>query len=195
VKRMATRFFLAIPLNDDVRGSVADWLRGFEGPDVWRWTASENLHITVRFYGAVADGRIPELTRVLRDKLGGLAPFTMTLDRIEAAPPPRAPARGKLRPPTMLWGMFSDGEPYERLTALVEEASGRFAEPSVSLKGAIPHVTIARLKNGMDASLPAVLPLPKRLPLSVAGCLLFSSRLTPSGPEYQPIADFPFAAV
>jgi len=192
---MATRFFLAIPLNDDVRGSVADWLRGFEGPDVWRWTASENLHITVRFYGAVADGRIPELTRVLRDKLGGLAPFTMTLDRIEAAPPPRAPARGKLRPPTMLWGMFSDGEPYERLTALVEEASGRFAEPSVSLKGAIPHVTIARLKNGREAGAPVPWPPPERRRLPVSGCVLFSSVLSASGPAYEAIADIPFSTI
>jgi 2'-5' RNA ligase len=179
-----TRTFLAIPLTDGVRAAIASWIGEYGDPGAWRWTAPENLHVTVRFYGDVADEKVPELVEALRGALAGLAPFTLAFDGIVSAPPGR--------PPTMLWGMFADGEAYERLVAAVEAATGRYAEPSVAPKSAIPHVTVARLKNGARPADPAMSP-PARSELPVTGCALYSSVLSLSGPRYEKIADIPFA--
>ena len=56
------RLFTALPLPDDVRARLATLSGGIDGA---RWVAPENLHVTLRFIGEVAEHRIDDIVPAL----------------------------------------------------------------------------------------------------------------------------------
>lgn len=62
----SARLFFAIPVSDEVRAAAAQAMAELRlsGADC-RWTAPENLHLTLRFLGQTSLERLPELRDVL----------------------------------------------------------------------------------------------------------------------------------
>lgn len=52
---------------------------GRSGGDGVRWTAAENWHVTLAFYGDLGEGRVEVLAESLADVAAGAGPFDLTL--------------------------------------------------------------------------------------------------------------------
>ncbi|MDD9207431.1 RNA 2',3'-cyclic phosphodiesterase [Georgenia sp. 10Sc9-8] len=83
------RLFAALPLPDEVQdhldltvgamvpdGADVDARRG---PQPVRWVPRHRRHVTLAFYGEVADGALPELAAALRDVAHRATPLTLQL--------------------------------------------------------------------------------------------------------------------
>jgi 2'-5' RNA ligase len=83
-----------------------------------RWAVTENLHLTVRFLGATAPDRVPDVVAATESAARMTAPFTVRLAGAGAFP---APDR-----PRVVWLGIVEGTP--RLAALAGALSGELAD-------------------------------------------------------------------
>ena len=82
-----------------------------------RWAVTENLHLTVRFLGATAPDRVPDLVAATEAAAEAAAPFTVRLAGAGAFP---APDR-----PRVVWLGIVEGAP--ELAALAKELGEQLA--------------------------------------------------------------------
>jgi 2'-5' RNA ligase len=174
------RAFLAVKLPDAIRDQYAG-LYQKDGP--WRgdlrWVRPENLHITLRFLGDIAEAQVeslrPEVERVTQDA----EPFRVTLGNPGCFGP-----RGQ---PRVLWFALDDGA--QQLGSLAEEL-----EEAVRRSGFAPekkpwrgHLTVARSRRvapcGDWEALLSQAGL-TGLSFEVRELTLFSSQLGSQGPTY-----------
>jgi RNA 2',3'-cyclic 3'-phosphodiesterase len=185
---VSVRLFAAVDLPDEARGRVAAALRPFReslaaaGLDgAFRWVAPENLHLTLRFLGAVPDDAAARAIAAMREPLAFEAP-RITLGGLGTFPP-----RGR---PRVLHVAVEEG--VEALGALRDAVDARLSplcrwEPET--RPFAPHLTLARARDAAtvrvddfarlraDAAWPA-------LAFDAAEVTLFSSKTLPSGPVY-----------
>jgi 2'-5' RNA ligase len=164
------RLFVAVTLPADVAGRLEDISGGLNGA---AWTPSHQYHVTLRFLGEVDESRCEDIRHALHDVR--CESFYMDLKGVG-----HFPHRGH---PETLWAGIEATEPLEKLRRRVESALGKAGLPSDGRKF-VPHVTLARLKNGasqylglyeIEHSLFSVRGVP------VQEFHLYSSRLTPDG--------------
>ncbi|MDR1768408.1 MAG: RNA 2',3'-cyclic phosphodiesterase [Propionibacteriaceae bacterium] len=185
-----TRLFVAVAPPSD----VVERLEGYVGPrrdavPGWRWSAPENWHITLAFLGEVDDESSARFVETVR----------------AASPAEGFPVR---MGGAGFFGDFKSGAPVGRqvwlgcrqgadeLAALSAKARQAASRSGVKVDGGkfTPHLTLARCSH----------PAPVRGLLEVVdsfgdfdwtadGCALYSSTLTPTGPIYRAVADFPLA--
>ena len=88
------RAFFAAPLDppgrEACRTLAARLAAGPHGDGV-RWTRPEGYHVTLRFLGNVEVERLPELTRLVAQRAGPLAPFRVALGAARVFPDRRNP--------------------------------------------------------------------------------------------------------
>ena len=137
------RLFLAVELDDRARQAAASASRraqeaAGDAASALRWTAPENLHLTLHFLGAFDEARLPALVDALGDTLP-VAPFDVTLGRLGVFPP-----RGALR---TLWIAVDDGR--DSLMRLHQELGDRLARAGVAVepRPLTPHLTLARARD------------------------------------------------
>lgn len=182
---MGRRLFAAIELPPPLIAALDSY--GRSEAQHWRgakWTATDDLHITVGFFGNVADGKIEPMTKALAEVCSRHAAFQIVFQRVELAPPGRRP--------TMIWASFLPSGDFDALSADVRAAVVPFAPEMPAAKESRPHVTLARFKDRV-----AVRPGEKTAPLGadpgafIAGRVaLFESKLASGGPTYEKIAEF-----
>jgi 2'-5' RNA ligase len=142
------RSFVAVPLPGTVQARIfaaaQEMARHMPQLGI-KWSRKvENLHITVKFLGSVAEGQLPEIGAALAGALGGLPRFAIELRGIGAFP--------SLRKASVVWAGVEDAT--RGLTAVaeaVEEVGERFgvAREQRAFTG---HVTVGRSKGrGVDA--------------------------------------------
>jgi 2'-5' RNA ligase len=140
------RSFVAVPLSGEVQARVfaaaQELARDLPGV---RWSRKvENLHITVKFLGQVAEERLEELGAALAEALGPLPRFRIELRRMGAFP--------SARHASVLWASVDD---VERGLGAVAEAVEAAAERLGFARESRPfsaHVTVGRSKGrGVDA--------------------------------------------
>ncbi len=188
-----TRTFLAVALPDPTRTAI-ECLQG-ELRASWpglRWTAPEQLHLTLAFLGDVPTNEIDRLGDALDGTVGSIPRFALELQGLGAFPSP-----GRAR---VLWvGIV--GEALTLLEALqrsVVEATSSAGHPPADHRFH-PHVTMARSKTGRGPS-PNLVALCDRYETWKAGAfpveavLLMASELTPRGPIYRVLRSAPLAA-
>jgi RNA 2',3'-cyclic 3'-phosphodiesterase len=137
----ARRLFagVAVAATAPLRELVAGLRRELAGERI-RWTRLENLHLTVEFFGAVAEARIPELTRALAAAAGAAAPFTLELAGLGTF--------GRPRQPRVLWlGVESAG--LRELHGAVGAALRAAGWPPEA-RAFAPHLTLGRLERRKD---------------------------------------------
>lgn len=185
------RLFTAIELPEPVREHLTH-LRGelttaADLADAVSWTKPENLHVTLKFLGEVADDAV----RPLVDALAGVAvqPMDLAADHMVYFP-----KRGRVR--VIAAGLTGDVARLGRLYADVESACATLGFAPEG-RAFTPHVTLGRARHGRqggglrrvrEALLEGSLPGPRFV---AARFVLMRSQLKPTGAIYTPAAHFP----
>jgi len=165
------RLFVAI----DMPASTAELLEDLDPklPGV-RWTTREQLHLTLAFFGQVAEPN----EQVLKEKLSAIEFHSFFLPIIG---PGTFPPKG---PPKIIWIGVGSGHPHLfQIHKRVQEAAlAAGLEPE--LRSWHPHVTLARCR---DVSRQAIQPFLRQTAEFDAGLIkveqfhLYSSKLLPAG--------------
>ena len=178
---MSLRLFAALALPDDVADRIMALQAKLPGA---RWRPLENLHLTLCFYGDVAEPKAEDLDPLLAEISEHHAPFDLSLRA--------AGAFGGADPHT-LWIGVEKSEALERLAAACAKA-GRDLGLKIEGRKYAPHVTLAYLR-GAEAN--AVQTYVARLGMfssrgfRVEGFSLYSSNMRKSAPNlYLSEADY-----
>jgi 2'-5' RNA ligase len=178
---MSLRLFAALALPDDVAARVLALQAKLPGA---HWRPRENLHLTLCFYGDVAEPQAEDLDVSLAEISERHAPFDLSLRA--------AGAFGGADPHT-LWIGVEKNEALERLAASCAKA-GRSVGLKLEARKYAPHITLAYLRG---AEFNAVQTYISRLGLftsrafRVEGFSLYSSSFRKSAPSlYRSEADY-----
>jgi len=174
-----SRLFVALPLPDEVREPLAEYLsRCAELAPEQRWAPAGNLHLTLYFLGWVETDTMTRLVDALTEvrrprfqlQLGGLGRF------------------GTASRPRVLWvGVEVGREPLAALAAEVARVCHQVGVVGDD-RPYNPHLTLCRVRSG--TRLPA-LPEPVAPSAWEAGSFtLFESRTGPRGAVYAPLREY-----
>ncbi|HET7221533.1 MAG TPA: RNA 2',3'-cyclic phosphodiesterase [Vicinamibacterales bacterium] len=189
------RLFIGIELSDAVRrnaAATAERLRHGIARNVpravLRWIPSENLHITVWFFGDVPDAGVVPLVDTLRAGLS-VRPFTLRLAGIGIFPPSGVPRA--------IWlGLVAGRDP---LLAVYDALRHRLQPLGFApeRRPFAPHLTIARVKNVHRSDVSAVHRVLRQADAGDVGACeithatLFKSRTLPDGSRYEALLRVP----
>jgi 2'-5' RNA ligase len=180
---MPHRLFIAIRPPDEVCDLLLDTMEGLEGA---RWVDEDNLHLTLRFVGAVERPVANDLAAALA-KIAA-PPFTLIADGVgHFDKRNRYGAR-----PRALWARVPRAGLLEELRLKVEracESAGLGREE----RRFTPHITLARLGAATDEIGPWLARFGnlKAGPWEVSEFILYESHLGHTGAHYEPVAAFP----
>jgi len=185
------RLFLAIELNPSVRRSVEaaiQWLKQ-QGLGA-RWVAPENLHLTLKFLGAVDSQKIPILCQTLKEELCSIVSFSVVFGDFGFFPNPGRPR--------VIWIGLDEGK--EELKAVferIETCLEPLGYPKED-KGFHPHVTLGRFRSRGSYNLSKLLlsgttkNIFSPVRQECVGLSLFKSVLTSGGAVYTLMERFDF---
>ncbi|NLN94017.1 MAG: RNA 2',3'-cyclic phosphodiesterase [Candidatus Hydrogenedens sp.] len=185
------RLFAAIALPSSVQESVAAYVEECRNavPTSIRWVDPKNLHITLRFYGELQAEQALLLQSSLDHSLSGLTGPLLQLAGTGAFP--------SLRRPSIFWAgvkiLSGDLMP---LVEACEEAAHRLDQPAEA-KRFVPHITLGRLRKKKEFSHREREVFGSRTPshfgqeFKAQNVVLFKSQLTPRGPVYTPLKEYP----
>jgi 2'-5' RNA ligase len=178
------RLFIAVELDDAVRaelGRLLAELRRAGGPV--KWVRPENLHLTLKFLGEVADARAGEAAEVTRDCAAGVAPFRLAVRGVGGFPDLK-------RPRVVFAGAEAERGAAQELARRLNEGMQLLDVPPEEREFQC-HITLARLREPRPAP---------RLTAALEGCAgrsfgalsvgyvtLMRSTLTPAGPVYEAV--------
>jgi 2'-5' RNA ligase len=185
------RSFVAVSISEEIRelaGAFMETLRGkVHGV---KWVRPENLHLTLKFLGAVPEVQLPDLRAALDGAAGRHRPFKLGFGGAGVFPP-----RGR---PRVVWIDLSAGAgEMAALQADVEAGLAPLGFPPEK-RPFSPHLTIGRVRELGD-------PFALTSALAAAGemswgeCVvdrvhLMRSDLFPTGPRYSILQEVRFAA-
>lgn len=183
------RLFVALSIGAGVRDRLASFLDELRRADPkTRWAAPQNLHVTLKFIGAVADQRLPDIVLAL-SRVSAPSPVALEFGGIGFFPDDRRPA--------VVWAGIQAPPELALLAARVEEALLACAVPRDTRRFA-PHLTLARLKEPrLPETLRTLLAHSRSRGFGVqsfAEFQLMESKTKPAGAEYTTLNSFPFAA-
>jgi RNA 2',3'-cyclic 3'-phosphodiesterase len=174
------RIFIGIKLEEGVLAKIENVLKPFRKMKTpIRWTESENIHLTLKFVGEVADDVYPEMERAVASGHFGLKPFKVNFRGLG-----KFPAGDEAH---IFWvGIEPVGE-LETLFRRIEEILARFGVEKETRRFQ-PHITVGRNKSRFSFK-PLLDELEKQSDLLlgesvVSSFQIFESRLTPRGPVY-----------
>jgi 2'-5' RNA ligase len=191
------RLFVALDINDVIRGRIARFLDGVRGfaPDA-RWARPESLHVTLKFIGEKPEEEVEKIKRALATIEAPM--FEMTFRGHGFFPGARAPR--------VFW-VGIEGEPkLTSLAATVDESLAQLDTPKEE-HAFNPHLTLARGAGGsasprgrkgespkrgfqlMQEKL-AALPSPQFGTMTAREFFLYRSQLSPGGSRYTQLAGF-----
>lgn len=187
---MAVRSFIALELNDEVRGKLTELLHQLHrtGAAV-KWVEPENLHLTLKFLGEVPEAQIANIAETLRAIAQTIKPFAFTVRGVGGFP--------DLRRPRVLWVGVEAVPPLIQLQRLVEQGMEKlgFAPEGRAFH---PHITLGRVKAmaGIE-KVKAILSQHADTLfgiVAVSHLTFFRSDLSREGPTYTPLAHLPFGS-
>lgn len=169
------RLFAALPVPFAVAESLAAVQRGV--PDA-RWRTDEQLHVTLRFFGEVAETVAADLDAAL-EQVGG-RPFEIALAGVGSF--------GEGRSQRAIWAGVEESEPLRVLAGRCESAA-RKAGLKPETRKYKPHVTLAYLRRSTPehkvGEWIAANNLLRTPPWRADLFSLYSSWQTPEGSRYE----------
>lgn len=186
------RSFIAIELSTEARATLAglqDRLKSVVPPKSVRWTAPENIHLTLHFLGNMSATEVAKVTVLLQNELGAYRPFTLRLEGLGCFP--------NTRQPRIVWvGVVGETEP---LVALQRELGRQLGviDYVPDSRPYSPHLTIGRVTKGLQSRelsrLGELLEqqqagVGQLAALPVTEISLMRSDLKPTGPVYTRVA-------
>jgi 2'-5' RNA ligase len=182
------RTFVAIELSNEARAVLAELqtrLKKITPPNRIRWTAPENMHLTLHFLGDVAAADIEKIETALEAAAATCPPFSLALADMGAFP--------NLRRPRVIWtGIQGNKAALETLhRQLGQKLAGAIGFQPEN-RPYSPHLTLGRVKNGLPArpldqlgqALEREPAVGRLVELPVTEVCLMRSDLKPSGPIY-----------
>lgn len=150
------------------------------------WTRPENLHVTVKFIGEVADGDVPAVLDVLH-RTEPCGAIELSAGGIVCFPPGRA---------TQVVAVEFGGPGFDRLAALAERLDAALAGLGIARERRRyhAHATLARprearqLHTALVEATGDLFPGPAFLAEEL---VLFESRLSPQGAQYRAVGRYP----
>ena len=179
------RIFTAVALPDSLKDGVWESFRTVrESYTGIKWVERENLHLTVRFFGEVAENTVTLIRDATEQVAGSHEAFSASLGSAGTFP-----ERGS---PRVLWvGLDQGRETFLSLGAAVER-SYRESDLGSSDKKLSPHVTVARVKQrGVPRRIVEeirTLTFPGE-EFRISSIRVYESVLRPQGPLYRVVAD------
>lgn len=136
------RIFIAINLPEDIKRGLSEYQEKW--PELpAKWTAKDNLHITLEFLGDLTDEELGNVCKVAEEVSKRHKIFSINLNKILYGPP-------KKNPPRMVW---VEGEKSDELADLKEDLQEclleeiKFRPEGQGRQGFTPHITLARIKE------------------------------------------------
>lgn len=173
------RIFVALELPEDILKVIAEWQKPLISlhPSL-KWVKPEHMHLTLRFFGDIKRSAMLEVERQLSGSQTG--PQEFTLEKLGSF-------YGKDQLPFVYWL----GGRFPSAVSNMAEELGRIPDERgrINSKKFLPHITIARRR--LSSASPQ-LPEPPILRGVFHEAVMFNSRLTPSGPEYNRLKRFEF---
>ncbi len=154
------------------------------------WVAPENLHVTVKFLGSVAEERLPAVGRAVGAVAAASRPFSLIVSGLGAFP--------TVTRPRVVWAGLGPGT--EALAALAGQVEEALAALGFAREGRpfVGHVTLGRRRQPRpDAGLARTLVAAagRRFGRTVVDRLvLMRSDLGPRGARYRPLESWPLGA-
>jgi len=178
------RAFVAIELIEPIREALAALIADLRRTDApVKWVAAENIHLTLKFLGEVADESVPKAVEILRGCVAGVTPFEVEVKGVGGFP--------NLKRPRVIFVGALDQPP------TAAELARRLNEGMAAL-GIVPedrpyqnHITLGRVRETRPMA-----HLMKRLEslqeksfgsMTVGQITLMKSDLRPDGPIYTAV--------
>ena len=153
-----------------------------------KWISGKNLHLTLSFLGNVDDSKIDSLISDLQE-VKALPKFTLSVNGTGTFPDSESPK--------VFWLGIEGG--YTELSdsqGIIDKLSFKYKETQRKEKF-VPHITIGRINHAKKSTkfnvttfLNAVYS-PIEIPINIVN--LYESCLTPDGPRYKILAEFPLS--
>lgn len=133
------RIFIAIKLPEDIKRGLSKYQEKWAELPA-KWTAKDNLHITLEFLGDLTDEELGDVCRVVAEVAKRHKIFSINLNKILYGPPQKMP-------PRMVW---VEGEKSDELADLKEDLQECLLEEikfRPDGQGFTPHITLARISE------------------------------------------------
>lgn len=184
------RAFIAIELPDPVINHLKSMVSRLKNisPHEVRWTALQNLHLTLKFLGNTTSQELKRLETRLTPSVKDIPPFRLCMDDTGVFP--------NRRNPRIIWAGIHASEPLEKLyqTIELESVHSGFRSEGDSFT---PHLTLGRIRDSINREeISAILMTLDTLKVNPAiefevnDFSLFQSDLRPEGPVYSRLAQF-----
>ncbi len=195
------RLFLAINLPERIKDKLLGLQKDlrkpfdnlekekFEGKKIIKWTAKDNLHITLAFIGNATEKEIGFICKNSKEAFSNFSPFSFPLYKTEYAPP-----NSKI--PRMIWAEAKLGETLSNIKKELDDKlhSSKEVPYTKDEHHFIPHVTLARIKKWAFRKLdPEDRPSVEKnfsYSFGVNSIELLDSKLTKKGPNYSLVKSF-----
>ena len=191
---MKLRLFVGIPAPDEWKSALRLWRAQVQSrfsDSFGKWTPEINLHLTLRFFGAIDESDVTPLVEKLRAVAGGVPEFSVTAGELGCFP--------NLSRPRILWlGLAGDLLPLTRLESNLRIATAEFGQPPGD-RPFHPHLTFARLREPTRQDRNQITELTRKSPFievpdwRIDAIELICSELKPEGSIYRPLAVVPLA--
>jgi 2'-5' RNA ligase len=183
------RLFVALEIPAVVRENLAALLASFRAiTKEPRWVRAENLHVTLKFLGEVAESKLDAVRRALGE-IHSKQALMLEFRGLRFFP--------NEKHPRVLWASMEASPNLRTLAADIEGAMEELGFPREKKKFS-PHLTLARLERPrlQEALRKAIAENQLREfgSLSTNEFHLIQSKLKPSGAEYTTLASFRFVS-
>jgi 2'-5' RNA ligase len=133
------RAFIAVDLDDPVIEKICNVVEILKSRITEiRWLRKENLHLTLKFLGNIAESQVEPIAAALRHPLGLFSPCTISAKGLGVFP--------DFRRPKILWVGLT-GDQLVQLTAEIESALMPLGFTPEN-RAFTPHLTIGRWREG-----------------------------------------------
>jgi len=175
------RAFIAVDLDDPVIEKVCNAVEILK-PRITeiRWLRKENLHLTLKFLGNIAESQVEPITAALRHPLGLFSPCTISAKGLGVFP--------DFRRPKILWVGLT-GDQLVQLAAEIESALMPIGFTPEN-RAFTPHLTIGRWREGSRPAKNLRQEIDSLNDFEFGACavrqiVLFQSVLKPEGASYS----------
>ncbi len=184
------RLFIALPLPDSViLQKLIDQLRHQLAHEKINWVKTQNLHLTLKFLGAVQSAQIPEIVATTGNCVRYFQRFSLDFNKTGIF--------GSRYDPKVLW--LGLNAPSETLLSLTDDLLNQL--DAIGFKrdrqNFVPHLTLGRIKQlnhkPLFQQLVQNIPQQSYLKAEIGEVMLYESILHKTGPEYQIVERFKLA--
>jgi RNA 2',3'-cyclic 3'-phosphodiesterase len=182
------RTFLAIEI--EINNRISDVYKTFLSQlanEKIKWVKPTHFHITLCFLGDTHENEIPKITDILSQSIKHVKQFSIQIAGCGVFP--------NINNPRVLWFGINQGDQLIGLKDIIDDSIYDQGFPDEK-REFHPHLTIGRIKEIKNVNtLKKLIHLYKGeffAEQTISELVFFESRLSPAGPVYSRISEFPF---